>query len=206
MIKRLTKVTEASRPGAFNFDDFCALVEDGQKADLINGAIYMASPENTNADALFGWIFTLMRLYINIDKLGRLFGSRVAFKLDEHNSPEPDISFLLNRNKNRIRQGRVQGPPDLAMEIVSPDSVERDYEKKRSLYEAARVKEYWIIDEFKRLVTLFRLDSRGRYREVRSLNGKLQSQVIKGFWINPSWLWQEPLPDPLEILQEIQSH
>ncbi|MFL5244424.1 MAG: Uma2 family endonuclease [Gemmataceae bacterium] len=206
MIKKIAKAPQlSSRPGVHTFDDFCWMVGDGRKADLINGTIYMASPENTNADALYGWLHALMNFYINKEKLGRLFGSRVAFKLDEYNSPEPDIAFLLDKHKSRIRRGRVQGPPDLAVEIVSPDSVERDYGKKRLLYEVAGVQEYWIIDEFERKVLLLRLDGRGKYREIRPRNGVLQSQVIKGFWIKPSWFWQQPLPDLLETLEQIES-
>ena len=39
--------------GVFTYDDFCALVHDDQKADLIDGVIYMASPENLEANELF---------------------------------------------------------------------------------------------------------------------------------------------------------
>jgi hypothetical protein len=41
-----------TRTPALTFDDFCLLVKDGQQADLINGVIYMASPENTDANDL----------------------------------------------------------------------------------------------------------------------------------------------------------
>ncbi len=55
--------------------------------------------------------------------------------------------FVRHEHADRIHHGRVDGPPDLAIEIVSPESVERDYEKKRKQYQRARVPEYWIIDE-----------------------------------------------------------
>jgi len=206
MIKKFAKSNHSSRPGVLTFDDFCWMVEDGEKADLINGAIYMASPDNLFANALCLWLSSLIALYISKNQLGRVFISRVAFRLDDLNCPEPDIAFLDKKHKNRLRKGHVLGAPNLAMEIVSPDSVERDYVTKQKLYEAAGVREYWIIDEFKKLVTLLRLDSRGKYREVRPQKGLLYSQVIKGFWLDPSWLWQEPLPDTLETLHLIQLH
>lgn len=43
-----------TRIGCYTFEDFCALIPTGQKADLIDGVIYMASPDNT--DALFMWL------------------------------------------------------------------------------------------------------------------------------------------------------
>src|SRR6516225_10140221 len=47
------------RSALYSFEEFCSVVPDGQKADLIDGVIYMASPDNTDAADLFGWLFWL---------------------------------------------------------------------------------------------------------------------------------------------------
>jgi Uma2 family endonuclease len=190
------------RTGPFTFEDFCALIHDGQKADLIDGTIYMASPENTDADDLFGWLLMVLRGYARRNKLGRVFGSRVAFKLSEKNSPEPDISFVRAEHLQRVKCGHVAGAADLAMEIVSPDSIERDYYYKHDLYEKYGVPEYWIIDERDQSVTLLRLKQK-KYRQVRPRKGELHSKVLTGFWLRPEWLWQSPLPDEFETLEQI---
>src|SRR5579862_3532067 len=102
----------------YTFGDFCALIGDGQKADLLDGVIYMASPDNTDAADLFVWLICLIYDYVEYKDLGKVFGSRVAFKLDEWNSPEPDIGFIRTKHLSRIRRGHVKGPPALAVEIV----------------------------------------------------------------------------------------
>ena len=38
------------------FEEFCVLVNEDQKADLIDGVIYMASPENIEANDIFLWL------------------------------------------------------------------------------------------------------------------------------------------------------
>jgi Uma2 family endonuclease len=192
-----------TRTGCHTFEDFCALVPDGQKADLIDGVIYIASPDNTDADDLFGWLFAVVSIYVEEKKLGRIFGSRVAFRLDETNSPEPDISFLRIEDADRIERGRVEGPPDLAIEIVSPDSVERDYKKKRKQYQRAGVSEYWIIDEEEQKILLLRLNARGRYEEVPPRRGKLHSEVLPGFWLDPNWFWKPPRPPRLAVVRQL---
>ncbi len=192
-----------ARSGVFTYDDFCALVPDGQKADLIDGVIYMASPHSIEANDLFLWLATVMRLYVRRKKFGKVYGSRVACRLDDKNAPEPDVLFVAERNRDRLKRGGVEGPPDLAIEIVSPESVERDYEKKRRQYQRFKIPEYWIIDEYERKVTLLRLDARGKYREVAPRKGLFHSQVLKGFWLDPNWLWQDPLADELETLQQL---
>lgn len=140
----------AAKARLLTFDDFCRMVPDGQKADLIDGVIYMASPDNTDANDLFVWLLRLIADFVDLSDLGKVFGSRVAFRLSDFTSPEPDIGFVRKRRLSRVRRGFVDGPPDLALEIVSPDSVERDYEKKRAKYEEQGILEYWIVDELKK--------------------------------------------------------
>jgi Uma2 family endonuclease len=186
-----------------SFDDFCLLVKDGQKADLIEGVIYMASPDNTDANLLNAWLYTLISVFARQRDLGKVFVSRVAFRLDDKNGPEPDIGFVRKDRLHLVKRGGVDGPPDLAVEIVSPDSVERDYRKKRDQYERFGVEEYWIVDEPEEKVTVLHLKKNGRYREVRPKKGVLHSRVLPGFYVRPDWCWQDPLPDELELLREM---
>jgi Uma2 family endonuclease len=126
----------------------------------------------------------------------------VGFRLDDKNAPEPDIAFVA-KERAQSKGGYFEGAPDLALEIVTPDSKQRDYELKRQLYERFGVQEYWIIDERKAQITVYALSKQKKYRERRPKMGILASQIIPGFWLNPEWLWHRPLPNPLETLQEI---
>jgi Uma2 family endonuclease len=199
-------MNDALQTGTVTFEEFCRRIPDGQKADLIDGVIHMASPDNTDADRLCWFLGGLLYDCAEAQGLGRVLGSRVAFRLGERQAPEPDVAFVQASRLQRIHPGYVDGPPDLAIEIVSPDSVERDYVAKRELYRQAGVAEYWIVDEIEKRVSLLRLDSRGRYREVKERQGELHSQVVPGFWIRPAWLWQDPLPVRQEVYQEIMAH
>lgn len=185
------------------FEDFCSLVKDGEKADLIDGVIYMASPESTGANDFFVWILYLISGFVEERELGRVFASRVAFRLGETQGPEPDIAFVRSDQLHRVKSGGVEGPPDLALEIVSPDSVERDYVKKREQYRQAGVPEYWIVDPMLQRVTLLRRTAAGAYREIKPRKGVLRSQALPGFWLRPEWLWQQPRPKKAKVLAEI---
>jgi Uma2 family endonuclease len=180
-------------------------VPEGQKADLIDGVIYLASPDNTDAGGLFTWLSALLHLVVEAQDAGNVYGSRVAFRINKRNSPEPDIGFVKKQRLHLVRRGFVRGAPNLAIEIVSTESVERDYKKKRKLYQKAGVSEYWIIDPDLRTVLLLRLDGGKRYREVRPKNRMLHSRVIPGFWLRVEWLWSESRPKVSESLQQILS-
>jgi hypothetical protein len=75
------------------------------------------------------------------------------------NGREPDVVVVLPAKAHLVRETFVDGPPDLVVEVVSDDSVERDYETKRAEYAAAGIPEYWIVDPRSDLVdALFDLD------------------------------------------------
>ncbi len=195
----------AARPGPYTADDFDKMVREDQKADLIDGVIYMASPENTEANELFVWLLWVMSGFVSARKLGKCYASRVALRLDVKNNPEPDILFLKTAHLGRVERGGINGPADLAVEFVSPDSVARDYEQKRRQYGRYGIPEYWIVDEELQKVTLLRLGTRKKYREIKPQKGALASDVVPGFWLRPEWLWH-PRPDQMDILQELLSH
>src|SRR5262245_4745212 len=155
-------MSTATRIKPVTFDEFCFLVRDGQKADLIDGVIYMASPENTDANEIVVWLTTLLHDYAELNDLGQVYVSRVALRFDKTNAPEPDIVFVLAKHKQRVKRGSVEGPADIAVEIVSPDSVDRDYVQKRAQYERFGVTEYWILDEIQQTTTFLRLDKKGK--------------------------------------------
>jgi Uma2 family endonuclease len=185
------------------FEEFCFLVKDKQKADLLDGAIYMASPDNTEAFRLSKWLMGLIDEYVTELDLGEIFGFRIAFRLDDVNAPEPDIAFVKKSRLHLVKRGFVAGSPDAAMEVVSPESIDRDYESKKLLYEEHGVGEYWIIDEIEETVTLYRLNKKGKYQEVRPKGGVYHSEVIDGFWLDPKWLWQNPKPRKPAILKQL---
>jgi Uma2 family endonuclease len=192
------------RPPAVTFEQFCDRVRDGEKADLIDGVIYMASPDNLDANELFVWLISLLDMYVREADVGKVFGSRAAFRIAHTQAPEPDVAFVRKGRLHLRRRGYFDGPPDLALEIVSPDSIDRDYRKKREQYRRARVPEYWIVDEVAKQVTLLRLTPTGGYREVRPRQGVLHSRVLPGFWLRTAWLWQDQLPMQTKVLAEIR--
>jgi Uma2 family endonuclease len=188
---------------AVTFKEFCVVVKEDQKADLIDGVIYMASPENTDANELFVWLLHILGGFVEARDLGKVYGSRVAFRLDDENSPEPDIAFVRKDRLHLVQRGYVDGPPDLAIEIVSPESIDRDYETKKMKYQEAGVHEYWIIDDATEKVLLWRLNREKEYRAVRPRGGAYHSQVLTDFWFRPEWLWQQPRPKKADVLQMI---
>ena len=90
------------------------------------------------------------------------------------------------------------------IEIVSPESRVRDRHIKYGEYAAASVPEYWLIDPLAHTVEVFWLATPGEYQRIEADDaGRLRSRVLPGFWLQPSWLWMEPLPSAADKLAAI---
>jgi Uma2 family endonuclease len=108
------------------------------------------------------------------------------------------MQTLLFVSKKRLHHVKrhLQGPADLAVEIISPDSRARDRGEKFFEYEQGGVREYWLIDPVRKQAGIYALGKNGIYRlSERRRRRHLSSQVLKGLWLQVSWLWQSPLPD-----------
>jgi Uma2 family endonuclease len=134
------------KTGRIGFAEFLERVRQDQKADLIDGVINMPSPEYLHHNDLGTWLTSVIRPFVEVRRLGTVVASRVAFRLADRTSPEPDVAVVRSERAHQIRAGYVDGAPDLVIEIVSPESAERDYDDKRRVYERAGVGEYWVID------------------------------------------------------------
>lgn len=187
----------------YTVEDFFRLVADGEKADLIDGVIYPAPPVEVPEDRLGYLIRFLLRGYSRKNTGGEVLGSRFTYALALHRAAEPDVSFVSEARRQILTRTRGTAAPDVAVEVVSQDSRDRDYGVKHRLYEEAGVCEYWIIDPAEHRCEFHRLED-GRFLPV-SLEQDLifRSEALPGFWLDIRWLLADPLPDEYQCLDQI---
>ena len=116
---------------------------------------------------------------------------------------EPDLMFLATGHTHRLTEALLEGPADIVVEVISPDSPRRDRVTKLAEYEAAGIPEYWLIDSRprKREARFFALED-GKYVELPVVEGVVRSRALPGFWIRPAWLWEKQA-DTLRYRAEI---
>lgn len=182
------------------FDDFMILVDEDEKADLLDGVIYMASPVSISHSDVRAFLHALLGMYVDERGLGRVFGEKVAFRIGEHWSPEPDIGFVSKARQDAIEKNHVVGAPDVAIEVVSPDSIDRDYKQKLVGYQMGVTQEYWIIDPDAEKAA-FLLRQGAQFVEATLTGSVFRSPAIPGFYLDVGWLWQRPLPKVRPIIE-----
>ena len=101
---------------------------------------------------------------------------------------------------------RIEGPADLVVEVLSPDSVARDRGVKLRDYAAAGVQEYWLLDPEAERIEVYGRQPDGAFIPlVPNRTGALASQVVPGLRLRPEWLWPGA-GQPPDVLAALRAH
>lgn len=187
-----------------SFEEFLDSFGENDHVEWVGGEVIRMSPATDRHQDLLRFLFTLLNHHVEAHELGWLRSAPFVMWLDGPNrGREPDILFVTEEHRGRVKDTILDGPADLAVEIVSRDSVGRDRGEKFVEYEAAGVREYWLIDPLREQTEFYRLED-GRYRLVPpDADGWYRSTALEGFRLRPDWLWREPLPKVLDAAREL---
>jgi len=185
-----------------SYEDFLALCDEDTLAEWVNGKIERYSSASDVHQDLAGWLTSVLRIYVEANKLGIIRSAPFQMKTGpDLPGREPDIIFLRDENRDKLKKRYLDGPADLVIEIISEESLLRDRGEKFAEYEIGGVKEYWILDPETKRADFFILKE-GRYeRRVEDTHGIYHSEIIEGLWLKVAWLWN--LPPVLDVLREL---
>ena len=189
-------------PQKMTYEEFLTWADEDTLAEWVDGEVVVYSPASKRHQNIADFLLKVMGTYVESHDLGMVVSAPFQMKL-EHGR-EPDLLFVAQEHLERLKETYLDGPADLVVEIVSPESLERDRGAKFAEYEAGGVPEYWLLDPLRRWAEFYRLGEDGWYRTAfAGAEGEYHSHTLSGFWLRVEWLWQEPLPHPLQALGEI---
>jgi len=202
---RRVEMIETSPP-RWTYHDFMRLAPEGQKAELIDGALIVMPPPFFAHERLQVLLMTVITLFVSKFDLGQVLGSRTAVRISLHQVYEPDILFVAHERRHIIAESEVLEAPDLVIEILSSSTAQYDRGAKRENYEKAGVRELWLIDPYGPAGTQFYQRQGEVLLEVAAANGVFNSIAIPNFKLNTAWLWpdeQGDLTNPIAVLKEL---
>lgn len=187
--------TEKPRPdrvGAISYDQFLATYEGGG-AEWVAGKVFPTMPASELHQDIVDFLTAVLRAFVEFYSRGRVISAPFQMKCAP-DSPgrEPDIIFVASENLGRIKNAFLDGPADLAVEVISPESQGRDRGDKFYEYQAGGVREYWIIDPERQVAEFYRLNDRGLFEMEPAAEGRYASLAVDGFSLPLPWLWDRP--------------
>jgi Uma2 family endonuclease len=171
--------TETSRKPATE-EDLLRMPKDGWKHELVAGEIRM-SPAGARHGLICVLLSAKLLTFVRERGLGHVFDSSTGFRLPGGNVRLPDVAFVAagRFDDDRPTVGFSPVPPDLAVEVLSPDDRSQPLLDKIGEYLDAGVRLVWVIDPETRRATRYRSLS-----DVRALTAEDEldgEDVLPGF-------------------------
>ncbi len=200
--RMLGVLEQPDSPRRMTYVEFLAWADEDAHAEWVAGEVIMSSPASYQHQDIGNFLLTILRAFVEARHLGIVLGAPFQMRLSQ-SGREPDLLFLTNEHLDRRKATYLDGPADVAIEILSPESAVRDRGEKFYEYEAAGVPEYWLIDPLREQAEFYQLGSDGHYRPaLPDAEGCFVSGAISGFKLRTAWLWQRPTV--LDALRELR--
>ena len=177
---------------------------------------YEALPDEPRCELLFGRLYVmpgptlppqaaLQTMWLHLKRIadasgGRAYLAPLDVALADHSVVQPDVIYV-SPERFGILGRRIEGAPDLLVEILSPGTARRDRGEKLMLYAQTGIREYWIVDHQVRQIE-FLINEADRFVVALPEAGRYQSQVLPEIHLDVADFWRQvetqlpPAPEP----------
>ena len=165
-----------------NYDQYCLLPEDGNQYELIHGELIVTPSPNRRHQRIVVVLSSELHGYVDKHSLGEVYVAPLDTILDYYTVVQPDILFVSKERLPEVGKERIEGAPDLAVEVLSPTTVLKDRRRKLALYAEFGVREYWIIAPETHTIEVYEL-SDGALHLTRTFadTETFESRLLPGF-------------------------
>jgi Uma2 family endonuclease len=162
-------MTTRSPSPKLTYQDLLRLPEDLLRHELIDGEHYVSPAPNMKHQSIVLNLGAILLSFVRAHRLGKVLVAPFDVLFSDHDVVEPDVLYVSAGKADRLRERYVAGAPDLVVEVLSPSSRGIDKIKKRRLYEAQGVPEYWIVDPVAETVEVYHAAAGGGFALQASL-------------------------------------
>ena len=164
-------------------ENLIQMPDDGHRYELIRGELIQMSPAGRTHGRIAARIIARLDAFVESHNLGEVHASETGFILstDPDTVRAPDASFVSRARTEAIgdTEGYFPGPPDLAIEIISPGDTYSEVESKALDWLAAGTHMVIVLDPKKKTATV--------YRSQNDIAILTEDQTFDGGTVVPGW-------------------
>jgi len=127
-----------------------------QRCELIDGEVRLMSPAGSEHGSIVGRLTVRIGLCVEQGQLGHFFGAETGFIIQRNPDTvrAPDVAFVVaDRVTDRLPTQFFPGPPDLAVEVLSPNDTASEVQEKAEAWLNSGCREVWLIDPRRKSAT-----------------------------------------------------
>ncbi len=152
-----------SAKNKLDYRDLLATPDDGKRYELLDGELCVTpAPSPDHQRIVLGLTLSLVE-HCRERGIGEVFISPVDVILTERDVVEPDV--LVAKDPCQVSKRGIEGPPALAVEVLSPTTRDSDRTVKAQRYARLRIPHYWIVDPDEQRIECFR-EREGAYERI----------------------------------------
>jgi len=151
------------------YEDYVLIPEDGLRHEILDGEHYVSPAPLIRHQLVLGRLHLRLGNFLEGQDLGTLLLAPTDVVLSLHDIAQPDLLFISKARLAILTEKNVQGPPDLAVEILSESNRHVDERVKLDRYGRLGGREYWILDPKRNTARIFRRE-RGQLRLLADLS------------------------------------
>lgn len=179
----MDEIRETALPykGKLTYEDYAKLPE-GAPYQLIGGELVLTPAPILYHQDVSANMGGEMRAFVIGHRYGKIYFPPTDVYLDNHETYQPDIVFVSSDRKGILQKKRIEGAPDLVVEVLSPTTARFDLGEKFANYEKYGVLEYWIIDPVSKTIEIF-VRTEGKLVSNQKVDNhcRVESKVLAGF-------------------------
>lgn len=160
-----------------DYEDYARLPDDGQRHEILDGQHCVTPAPSPLHQRVSKRLQRKLEDHFEARELGEVFDAPIDMILGRHDVAQPDI--LVVAEPAEVSGREIEGPPLLAVEVLSPSTRRHDEETKLRRYAALGIPHYWTVDPEGRWIRCHRLEG-GAYRLV--LTGEGDSAFTPPDW------------------------
>jgi Uma2 family endonuclease len=179
---------------AMSYEEFLTNPAVDPHSEWVDGKVVALSPV-TDEHALVAFFTAhMLQIWSEWHDLGQVYCEPFQMKpAPDLPGRSPDVLFVTKARAAQVRRLFLDGPADVAVEVLSPDSMTRDRAEKFSEYERGGVREYWLLDPRRHLAEFYALSADDLYAVVQpDAEGIFRSTAVDGLWLPVEWFWSRP--------------
>lgn len=177
------------------YQDYLQLPEEpGVSFEILDGVLIREPSPSVIHQRVSRRLQRILEDYVAaVDPAGEVFDSPLDVTLGDYTVVQPDLLYVAGAQGQQVLPDRIDGPPTLVVEILSPSTVRKDRVAKMRVYQRAQIANYWLVYPEEKSMECFALRD-GIYALVAS---GLDDEIVRPpdfpeLMIELAKLWREP--------------